>query len=161
MPRITTRSRGNLIGTNASGAALGNGKAVPQNACSGVLIDGGSTGNVIGGTTLAARNIISGNGFAGVHIVGSNNNVVEGNVIGTLVSGTPGLENVIAGVLIDTGAKGNVIGGTKAGARQHDREQPRRRRRVNSAGTVTRSKTTSSTPTVSVRRPRVLATASH
>src|SRR5436190_657535 len=44
---------GNWIGLMTNGAAKGNG--------TGVSIFGGSTGNTIGGTTAAARNVISGN----------------------------------------------------------------------------------------------------
>ncbi len=50
---------GNLIGTNAAGsAALANGNA-------GVEIDGGATADTIGGSSTAARNVLSGNAFAG------------------------------------------------------------------------------------------------
>ena len=49
---------GNLIGTNAAGtAALGNG-------LTGVYV--GAASNTIGGTTAAARNVISGNGTVGI-----------------------------------------------------------------------------------------------
>ena len=52
--------KGNHIGTGAGGAlALGNGGV-------GVLISLGATGNVVGGETQEARNIISGNDFGSV-----------------------------------------------------------------------------------------------
>ena len=103
---------GNLIGTNAAGtAALANGN------------DGidlvGSSFNVIGGTTAGAGNVISGNTSDGVEITGSGTtgNVVAGNLIGTDVTGTVALGNGSSGVLIDTGASANLIGGTTASAR--------------------------------------------
>ena len=76
---------GNYIGTDVTGhAALGNG-------IDGVLIDAGASDNTIGGTTAAARNIISGNAYAGVEIHDANDNVVEGDFIGTDVTGTVAL----------------------------------------------------------------------
>src|SRR5581483_11354959 len=101
---------GNYIGTDATGTARR-----PNGA--GVAIDGGAGSNPIGGTTAAARNLISGNG-GGVSIDGSgtNGNVVEGNYIGTDATGAGHLGNG-AGVSIGDGASGNRIGGTTAAAR--------------------------------------------
>lgn len=112
--------QGNLIGTNVAGsAALGN----PGN---GLDIHGGASNNVIGGTTAEARNVISGNGLSGVIILafaaGANDNVIQGNFIGTDVTGTAALGNGGLGVFItqnsgDTGVStNNVIGGTAEGA---------------------------------------------
>ena len=103
---------GNMIGLNASGTvALGNGWF-------GVAIYGPATGNIIGGTIAAARNVISGNALGGVHITmaGATGNTVEGNYIGTDIHGTVAIANGSVGVEIDTGASGNTIGGTAAGA---------------------------------------------
>ena len=101
---------GNYIGTDVTGTKpLGNGD-------SGVLIDGGSTDNVVGGTTAAARNVISANQLRGVHITSSSGNLVEGNYIGTDVTGTKPLGNGDSNVLIDGGSSDNVIGGTTSGA---------------------------------------------
>ena len=100
---------GNLIGTVVNGdAALGN--------TNGVLIDNGATNNRIGGTTAAARNVISGNDN-GVRLrdSGTMDNVVEGNRIGTDADGAAALGNT-NGVLIDNGAANNTIGGTASGA---------------------------------------------
>lgn len=102
---------GNLIGTNAAGtAALGNGDA-------GVVISGNSV--TVGGTTAAARNIISGNGAssaagAGI-VIGGSNNVIEGNYIGTNITGSKAVPNVGDGIEIEQGT-GNFIGTTTAGA---------------------------------------------
>ncbi|MBV9868209.1 MAG: CSLREA domain-containing protein [Abitibacteriaceae bacterium] len=104
---------GNLIGADATGStALGNGTV------GGVGIVAGAQGNTIGGTTAAARNIISGNTPSGVLIDGrsTNTNIIEGNYIGTDVTGSMALPNNQDGVLIDKGAQGNSIGGTGAGA---------------------------------------------
>jgi Ca2+-binding RTX toxin-like protein len=102
--------QGNRIGTNAAGtAAVANGGP-------GVRISG-SAGNTVGGTTPAARNVISGNTGNGVSITGaaSTGNVVQGNYVGTDKNGTVALGNA-SGVLLDGGAHDNVIGGTAAGA---------------------------------------------
>jgi hypothetical protein len=106
--------QGNQIGLNASGSALGNNV--------GVEIDGTTSNvvqnNLIGGTSVAARNIISGNIAEGVLIGGSNamSNTVSGNYIGTDSSGTTPIANSGPGVAIFNGANGNMIGGTAAGA---------------------------------------------
>jgi hypothetical protein len=101
---------GNFIGTDVTGtAALGNGFF-------GVFINGPSN-NRIGGTTVAARNLLSGNS-RGIFI--SNNsstittgNVVLGNFIGTDATGTADLGNSVG--VFHFGVTG-TIGGTVAGA---------------------------------------------
>ncbi len=88
---------GNYIGTDITGTyVIGNGAA-------GVSLGQGASHDTIGGTTAAARNIISGNGYAGIAMVdyfggpvGVNfpaNNLVEGNYIGTDVFGSKALGN--------------------------------------------------------------------
>ena len=101
---------GNFLGTDATGTVdLGN-------AREGVRITDGSA-NTIGGTTAAARNIISGNNQAGVFITGAtaSSNLVLGNYIGTDVTGSLDLGNTDSGV--DIRASGNTVGGSMAGAR--------------------------------------------
>jgi hypothetical protein len=103
---------GNYIGTDINGTGdLGN-------TLLGIAISGGAQSNTIGGNTGAERNIISGNNGGGIRIYnGSTNlNVVKGNFIGTDVNGTATLENSSRGILIDSGAQSNTIGGTAAGA---------------------------------------------
>lgn len=103
--------QGNLIGTNAAGtAALGNGYF-------GLEIDNAFS-NTIGGTTSAARNVISGNTDDGIAIFGasSTGNVVQGNYIGTDITGLIDLGNGADGIDINTSASANTIGGSAAGA---------------------------------------------
>ena len=94
--------KGNFIGTNATGSlALGN-------SLDGVLISGGS-GNTVGGTTPAERNVLSGN-RNGVQVSGpATGNQVRGNFIGTNAAGTAGVGNSANGVLI-SGSSGNSVG---------------------------------------------------
>jgi titin len=102
--------QGNLIGTTVSGvAALGNGN-------NGVYVINGS-GNVIGGTVAGTRNVISGNGGSGVYLDGSGaaGNQVQGNYIGTDSTGATAVRNSADGVTL-SGAPGNAIGGSVAGA---------------------------------------------
>ena len=75
-----------------------------------------SSNNLIGGTTAAARNVISGNMSHGLEIGGSGN-VVQGNFIGTNPAGTAAIGNGNNGVLI-SGAPftNNLIGGDSPGA---------------------------------------------
>ncbi|MEK6261443.1 MAG: hypothetical protein AABP62_22825 [Planctomycetota bacterium] len=103
--------QGNYIGTDINGTAdLGNSQ-------SGVQIDAGAASNTIGGTTAAARNVISGNNGYGVRLQTfgtTTNNNVQGNYIGTSVNGTAAIGNSLSGVQVN--ATGNTIGGTVAGA---------------------------------------------
>lgn len=104
---------GNLIGTDAAGTAA------VANTVSGIRLDNGSSGNTIGGSSAAERNIISGNSQNGVSMdgVGTSSNVVSGNYIGLDVNGTAALGNGNEGVVIANGASGNTVGGSSAGER--------------------------------------------
>ncbi len=106
---------GNFIGTNAGGTTdLGN-------AESGIAVNGASN-NLIGGSQPSARNLIAGNGTAGVLIfstvvgVTASANIVEGNYIGTDATGTAALGNAEDGVRISIKASDNFVGGAAAGA---------------------------------------------
>ena len=98
---------GNSIGTNAAGtAALGNGEEG---------IDSHGTNVTIGGTATGAGNVISGNGDDGIYL-GSDSlaTLVEGNMVGTNVTGETSLPNLDWGVS-DHG-RNTTIGGTTAAA---------------------------------------------
>jgi len=125
---------GNLIGISISGAAA-TGNAVLNNYI-GTTADGegdlGNTadginisnapGNCIGGTLVivatvcttgtASRNVISGNGGAGLAIFGATatNNSILGNDIGLQADGSTPLGNGNNGIAIDGGASGTDIG---------------------------------------------------
>ena len=95
--------QGNFIGTNITGTG-----AVP-NGRDGVEID--SNSNTVGGTTLAARNVISGNSDDGVDLgSGATLNNVQGNYIGTAADGSTALGNGSDGVDIDN-SPDNYVGG--------------------------------------------------
>ncbi|MFN8522600.1 MAG: Calx-beta domain-containing protein [Chloroflexota bacterium] len=94
---------GSLVGTNAAGSAA------DANAV-GVRVMG--AGNVIGGTSAAARNLISGNTTQGVLLQGggATGNAVQGNYIGTAGTGVTALANGVG--VATVGAPSNTIGGT-------------------------------------------------
>lgn len=110
-PATGNQVRGNYIGLQLNGTAR------LDNVNSGVRILG-APNNTVGGTTAAARNVISGNTNFGVSISGApaTGNTILGNYIGTQASGTAALGNTFSGISID-GAAGNVVGGTDAGTR--------------------------------------------
>lgn len=103
--------QGNFIGTDLTGT-LDRG-----NSAAGVQINN-AAGNLVGGTAAGARNLISGNNGEGVEIFaqGATNNVVQGNLIGTDITGVLPLANSLYGVYITTSARDNLIGGTNTGA---------------------------------------------
>jgi len=102
-----TTTVGNTIGLNAAGSA-----AIPNGT--GVQFQFHS-GGVVGGTTAAARNVISGNTGAGVNIVSHGGHTISGNYIGTDPAGTAAFPNGGGGLVI-AGPGGNTLGGTTAGA---------------------------------------------
>ncbi len=100
---------GNLIGLNASGTFPA------PNAWSGVEIFNGAQANMVGGG-IGSRNTISGNGNYGVLMDGgSAGNQVQGNVIGSDVSGLAPVPNLSGGVALWGGAQSNGIGGIQLG----------------------------------------------
>ncbi len=96
---------GNYIGTDVTGT-MNRG-----NFQGGVRI-WDAPNNTIGGTTPEARNVISGNnGYAvGILLPGATANKVQGNFIGTDVTGTADLGNSNHGVFIYEAASSNTIG---------------------------------------------------
>lgn len=104
---------GNIIGLAANGSTdVGNGS-------SGVNVSVGASSNTIGGDVSGERNIISGNGGAGVEIVDdtTDNNVVTGNYIGTNAAGTTDAGNDSHGVSLAIAVSGTIVGGDTAGER--------------------------------------------
>jgi hypothetical protein len=104
--------QGNYIGTDVSGTVdLGN---------NGDGIEGFESAdrNTIGGATPEARNIISGNDGNGILIAeDSCENLMQGNYIGTDITGTTSLGNEGDGISLDNIADNNTIGGTMPEAR--------------------------------------------
>lgn len=107
--RITSDNvtvKGSYIGTNGTGtSALANSTGI------------GISGNnfTIGGTTAVERNIISGNINDGIEILGGSYGVVQGNYIGTDVTGNIAIPNS-KGVSNYNGSHDNLIGGSTAGS---------------------------------------------
>ncbi|HTB83122.1 MAG TPA: M12 family metallopeptidase [Candidatus Sulfotelmatobacter sp.] len=96
---------GNIIGLNAAGTG------VVSNFYSGVSLQSGSSYNIVGGSTTASRNVISGNVGDGVQIIGpgSSSNLVAGNYLGVNLAGSTAFGNGGAGVDLFNIAAGNVI----------------------------------------------------
>ena len=110
---------GNFIGTDATGTT-------PVPSGNGVQIINGST-NTVGGTTPAARNLISGGTvnrieiqaqFAAVGPQVAVGNVIQGNYVGSNPAGTALVGEGSSGVFIsgNGGVSNTVVGGTAAGA---------------------------------------------
>lgn len=105
----STRNRvlGNWIGLGAQGAALGNGRR-------GVTVSGAD--NRIGRLGAAEDcafpcNVISANGDFGLVVQGGDDNVIQGNAIGTDAAGGTGLGNRAGGIAIQNASRTRV-GGT-------------------------------------------------
>lgn len=101
--------QGNYIGTDVTGT-----RAVPN--IYGVDLESDTAENVIGGTVPGAGNLISGNLYYGLYVAGASGTLVQGNLIGTDVTGMASLGNSYAGVYLWTNALGNTIGGALPGA---------------------------------------------
>jgi hypothetical protein len=97
---------GNYVGTSPDGST-----AIP-NGQSGIYLDNAG-GNLIGGASSAAGNLISGNAGDGIELTGSTAtaNVIERNRIGINAALTGPLGNGGAGISLSAGASSNVIGG--------------------------------------------------
>ena len=97
--------------------------ALTATLCANVFINGAAN-NTIGGASPGAGNLVSGNAVHAVTVVGGTGNVVQGNLIGTDITGTAQLGNVGIGLDIvsafnttigGTGAARNVISGNGTG----------------------------------------------
>lgn len=103
---------GNYLGTDASGMN----SLFPNRNKTGLRLSDCKS-NIVGGTTPAERNVISGGGGYGIDIGGNaNNNQVMGNFIGTKADGISPLKNNQGGVLFSNTASDNILGGITPGA---------------------------------------------
>ncbi|MFH2140932.1 MAG: fibronectin type III domain-containing protein, partial [Bacteroidota bacterium] len=102
---------GNFIGTDYTGTdSIGNDKGIWITHLDTLL---SPSNNIIGGSTLNERNIISGNTREGITIdgIGADSNIVRGNFIGVDKTGLTALPNGGHGIGIWNGPKNNLIGG--------------------------------------------------
>jgi hypothetical protein len=103
--------QGNFIGTDVTGTA-----AVP-NIGNGIVLAGDD--HLVGGVAPGAGNLVSGNGVDGISVMGGSNNVIQGNRIGTDITGTAPLPNFFYGIGLSFGFQipvDNLIGGTSGAA---------------------------------------------
>ena len=116
--------QGNYLGLDVNGNRM----TPSGNRGEGVALHVCAHHNTIGGTTTAARNIISGNAADGAELDATGgpggtlavcDNVVQGNYIGLSPSGLGRRDNLDDGVGLDNGACNNLVGGTAAGARNY------------------------------------------
>jgi autotransporter-associated beta strand protein len=91
--------QGNFVGLNASGTTA------QANGSWGIFVDG-SPNTTIGGATNGKRNLVSGNSQGGVAIVGSTaiGLAIEGNWIGTDITGSLDRGNALSGVYVGDAA---------------------------------------------------------
>ena len=99
---------GNYIGTDVTGTLA------RPNRTDGIWIN--SPGNIIGGSSTAARNVVSGNGWRGVMVNTAAGTVIQGNYIGVNASGLAALGNGITGLELFA-APESIVGGTSSGVR--------------------------------------------
>jgi uncharacterized repeat protein (TIGR01451 family)/CSLREA domain-containing protein len=102
-------AQGNYIGIDPSGTIK------RANGSGGILIESGN-GDTIGGTTNAARNVISGNSSDGIAILGGTGTAITGNYIGPDAAGTGTPTGGSNNVGVDIIAASVTVGGTAAGA---------------------------------------------
>jgi len=115
---ITNSASGNTISGNRIGTSSSGYNALP-NGGNGIMMSSGANGNTIGGDTVAERNTISANTLNGVVLTGAaaTGNTITGNRIGTSPDGLTAFPNGGSGIVIETGARGNTVGGLTASER--------------------------------------------
>jgi hypothetical protein len=107
--------QGNTIGLNAAGTAA------VANTSNGIYFNistnVGALNNLVGGTTTAARNVISGNGSHAIYLqaAGANGNTFQNNYIGLNAAGTAAIANNGHGIYIFNACQNNTIGGSGTG----------------------------------------------
>ena len=118
---------GNFIGTNTTGtSSTSSSGGSLGNVGDGILIEGGQH-NTIGGSSIGSGNVISGTqvllgvpgsgiqleGFVGgSSITPAQFNLIEGNFIGTDITGKIALPNAGDGITLSPGTNNTIIGGT-------------------------------------------------
>lgn len=107
---------GNHIGLSADGNTVNANNSNDVSYQAGVRVE--SSNNLIGGSSSAERNVISGNLFAGIELfgAGSTSNRVYGNYIGVDATGSLDRGNSQEGIDLEFGSN-NTIGGPLAGQR--------------------------------------------
>ena len=97
---------GNYIGVDSTGLT-----ALP-NASHGIFMMSGANANTIGGDSSGERNVISGNATYGIYMNGgdSDNNIIQGNYIGTNSTGSAAIANGDSGIFLQTNISGTIIG---------------------------------------------------
>ena len=98
--------QGNYIGVNAAGTA-----ALPNE--SGIVFFNNAPNNTVGGSTVAHKNVVSGNRNLGIAIESSNSNVVQGNFIGTNAAGNAAISNTFGNIRVFDSSN-TLIGGSTA-----------------------------------------------
>jgi parallel beta-helix repeat protein len=103
---VTQRSNGNTIGGDAIGV---NAEGEPNNPTNNKGMDGPQGSQVI--ATPPLGNLVSGNGQNGILIdTRSQNNLLEGNFVGTDVTGNAPLGNALDGIAINGANNNSLIG---------------------------------------------------
>lgn len=107
-------AKGNWIGFDLNGLPSGNG--------TGIFVDPGSDGAVIGGTAEADRNVIGGNAGLGLDLEGASGATIQGNYFGVRPKGDVAASNATDIEITDSTASGgfpaedNEVGETIEGA---------------------------------------------
>jgi hypothetical protein len=92
--------KNNYVGTNASGTvALGN--SLAGISCI------SANGSIIGGATLAERNVIAGHALVGISLETASSSNIQGNYIGTDTTGTHAIGNQNLGISVSGGGTAN------------------------------------------------------
>ena len=97
---------GNFVGTDATGI-LDRG-----NSMEGIELSGADR-NIIGGTLAGAGNVVVSSGSDGIELINnSDDKIIQGNYVGTDLTGTIDLGSWSSGIDINGGSDGNLVGGT-------------------------------------------------
>jgi titin len=103
---------GNFLGVDTDGVTLSGSGYVVQ-------VSGGMSGNIIGGTSLGARNVMASGagvgGFTALIYNRGDKTVIQGNYLGLNAAGTAALGSCPRGIHVSAGF-GVMVGGTNGGA---------------------------------------------